>query len=158
MKYLFHFLLLGLLTAACVSEKKAQNQAFAFYQQHPLALAVHCLEKFPLQKQYVAGKTVFRVDTVYAQPTGLSPLHEKKPTTIIRYISRVDTIYEESTVKIALCQAENNDLKAQLAHSTQTEKQAAALSLKRLWLLILMSVLCFLQFFVSIKRFFSSFF
>lgn len=147
-----------MISVACVSEKKAQNQAFAFYQQHPLALAVNCLEKFPLQKQYVAGKTIFHVDTVFAQPSELSPLHEKKPTTIIRYISRVDTIYEESTVKIALCQAENNDLKAQLARAAQTEKQSAALSLKRLWLLILMSVLCFLQFFISLKRFFSSFF
>jgi len=93
---------------SCTTERKATNWMIT----HPDVLSSICAAEYPVKTEYIKGEEITRIDTTIIQgysipcpevKQGVDKVYVKCPPskTIIKEITRIDTIIKENTAKVS---------------------------------------------------------
>lgn len=163
MKNLIMSLLCILIFSGCMTQKKQQRIAHAYFSIHVDELAAICASNYPDETKYIKGDVIVKIDTVTDSilvsvdcPDGSIQIVDCPPNkTITIDNSRVDTIEVLSTsVKAQLHDQSNKirDLQIELAIKKAEAKKAEDISTRRLFTIIALGVLMGLGIFLRIKN------
>lgn len=142
--FLLFLLSLVAIVQGCYGPKKANRQHARAVATFPDLAKSFCRDNFPVKEKLVPGRDIVRIDTTYlpgtittdtikgADSIQVITITREKPARVInKTILRTDTLYQENTARLAMCDTDRAALVALLAQQnrrTQSLQRAARLA------------------------------